>query len=211
MSGLTLASIPTDWGYILRLTGTTLEDYFNYQNIQITATTTSNLTDVTTYSNLTPLKVGFNVNTDVYSDYLGNTIQGVDRVTNITPNAVTYVFDANANDPNIGTLTPETSGLIYNDFSGLTNNVTINGVTTTQPLSIVSYVGQGINITNSSLSAQTFQEYLFGSVFPPEVNSDVNIDRSTNSVNELLLRLSEISNLDQLVSYNNGMFNVISN
>jgi hypothetical protein len=58
------------------------------------------------------------------------------------------------------------------------------------------------------LSALTKEEYLFGVTSQPEVQSDVFIDRGINSVFEKHLKLSEITNIDELQRYGNGFFNL---
>ena len=59
-----------------------------------------------------------------------------------------------------------------------------------------------------SLSAITKEEYLFGIISQPEVRSDVFIDRTITSITDLHLRLSEIRNLDSLIRYGNGFYNI---
>ena len=70
------------------------------------------------------------------------------------------------------------------------------------------YIGQGLNETNVSLSALAKEEYLFGIISPPEVKSDVFIDRSVMSIMDMHLRLSEIKNLGELTRYGNGYYNI---
>jgi hypothetical protein len=59
-----------------------------------------------------------------------------------------------------------------------------------------------------SLSALTKEEYLFGIISPPEVQSDVFIDRGITTVMDKHLRMSEIKNLGQLSRYGNGFYNL---
>ena len=61
-------------------------------------------------------------------------------------------------------------------------------------------------MSNSSLSAITKEEYLFGIIFPPEVKSEVFIERGITSVMDKHLRLSEIKNLNELSRYGNGFY-----
>jgi hypothetical protein len=56
------------------------------------------------------------------------------------------------------------------------------------------------------LSALTKEEYLFGIISPPEVQSDVFIDRGATSVLDMHLRLSEIGNISELTRYGNGFY-----
>ena len=76
------------------------------------------------------------------------------------------------------------------------------------PLTNFNYKGQGWNETDVSLSALTKEEYLFGIISPPEVQSDVFIDRGETTVMDKHLRMSEIKNLGQLERYGNGYYNL---
>ena len=88
---------------------------------------------------------------------------------------------------------------IADAFPQLTDTATI-------PYSDFDFVGQGWNETNTSLSALTKQEYLFGIISPPEVQSDVYIDRGITTVMDRHLKMSEITNLAQLTRYGNGYY-----
>ena len=183
---------PNPIDFNIRLTGKSESNYYNVTNKRVTGSTQSNLEDVRAYSSNTPYRVDFDVNSEVYMDYTGNTINGVNRVTSLL-NPITYVFDADKNDINIGTLSQK-DGLLYQDFD--------NGTTT------VSYIGQGLNKTNLSLSALTKEEYLFGIISTPEVENDVFIDRGITTIFEKHLKLSEITNLGELTRYGSGYFNL---
>jgi hypothetical protein len=178
----------------LRLTGKTIEDYYNYGNKLISGETESRIGEVKTYNNSERYKIGFDINSENYINYSGKSIDGVNRLTYIG-DPQTYVFNVDVNDTNIGT-TLQKDGLLYKDYSG-------NGVT------VVSYIGQGINETNTSLSAITKEEVLFGIISKPEVKSDVFIDRGITTIFEKHLKLSEITNLGELSRYGRGYFNLI--
>lgn len=180
----------------IRATGTTQADYYDYTNKTITASTDSKIEDVRAYGANQPYRINFNTNTETYINFSGQTINGVDRVTQLLPNP-TYVFNTDVNDSNIGTL-KQKSGLLYVDDTATT-------VTT------VSYIGEGWNQTNISLSALTKEEYLFGIIFKPEVKSDVFIDRGLTVVFERHLKLSEITTLSELARYNKGYYNLTKN
>jgi hypothetical protein len=206
---------PTPTGPIdntnIRLTGDSLSDYWVYAS-RITGFTDSKKTDVKGYSNTQPFQTGFDINKTIYTNYIGNTIDGRTRITyQSLPSlsAVTYVFDAN-NDVNIGTVN-QNSGILYTDYSGLTRQVTDSlGNKIATPLTTMQYDGEGWNQTNTSLSAQTKEEYLFGITQPPEVQSDVFIDRGGITVLEKHLRLSEIESLEHLERYNNGFYKIVT-
>lgn len=221
VSGLTFPFMngiqpPTPTGPIdntnIRLTGDTLSDYWAYAS-RITGFTDSKKTDVKGYNNIQPYQTGFDINKTNYINYLGNTINGRSRITNQSLpslSAVTYVFDAN-DDVNIGTIN-QNSGILYTDYSGITRQSFTDsiGEAIRIPLTTMQYDGEGWNETNTSLSAQTKEEYLFGITQPPEVKSDVFIDRGGISVLEKHLRLSEIESIKHLERYNNGFYKIVT-
>lgn len=182
--------------YSIRFTGKNVTDYFYYTNNVITATTESRINDVKSYSQTENFKLNFDISNETYINYVGKIINGVDRVTNLT-NPITYVFDANKTDSGIGTPNQK-NGLVYYDYSG------------TQNTAKITYVGEGWNQTNISLSALTKEEYLFGIISKPEVENDVFIDRGMTTVSERHFKLSEIKSIGELVRYGNGYFNVTS-
>ena len=179
--------------YDVRITGKTESDYYNYTNRIVTGYTQSILNEVKSYNTNNPYKLNFDVNSDTYTNYTGKTVNGVNRITYLG-DPITYVFDVDKNDTNIGT-TGQTDGLLYMDY-------TANSRTK------VSYIGQGWNQTNTSLSALTKEEYLFGITSEPEVKSDVFIDRGITTIFEKHLKLSEITNLGELSRYGKGYFNL---
>jgi len=189
----------------LRLPSKVVDDYYKYGNLRITGATDSKIEDVRTYSALNPYRLGFNTATNTYTNYQNEVIQGVDRVKEIGEPSI-YVFDT-PNDTNLGTPT-QVSGLQYLDYTGITRVVEIDGVENDVPLTQVKYIGEGWNQTNTSLSALTKEEYLFGIISRPEVESDVFIDRGSISVMDYHLKLSEIKNIGQLTRYGNGFYRV---
>jgi hypothetical protein len=195
MSGITPSMAQTQINDIIRVTGASVSGYYNSTNSTITGQTESKAEDVRSYSSLQPYSLNFDTNTESYINYSGGTVNGVDRATSLG-NPFTYVFGADVTDPNIGTINQK-NGLVYQDFSGKTSNT------------VVSYVGEGWNETNTSLSALTKEEYLFGIISKPEVKSDVFIDRAITTIFEKHLKLSEISNLDELTRYGRGFYNII--
>ncbi len=178
----------------LRLTGTVEEDYYDFGNSYITGRTESRNEDVRSYSASLPYQLNFDVNSETYVNYKNISVDGVDRVT-ATGNPFTYVFDAAENDLKIGTVL-QSNGILMRDYTGIT------------PTSVISYIGEGLNGTNSSLSALTKEEYLFGIISTPEIKSDVFIDRGLTTVFEKHLKLSEITNLGELTRYGNGYYNL---
>jgi len=192
MSGIFPEPIELDQSYTLRLTGKTVLDYYDVTNNSLTANTQSRAEEVRSYSIIDPFRLNFDVETNTYINFSGETINGVNRVSGLGT-AFTYVFGADKNDPNIG-MNGQKNGLRYIDFSGGPTNVV--------------FIGEGWNETNTSLSGLTKEEYLFGIISKPEVKSDVFIDRGITTIFEKHLKLSEITNLDELNRYGRGYYNL---
>lgn len=176
-----------------RVTGKTDSDYYYFTNKIVSGFTDSRAEDVQSYDKNQPYKLGFDMASGTYINYSGGTVNGVSRVTSTNPDAFTYVFDVDKNDPNIGT-NNQKDGLLFIDNQSATANF--------------SYIGQGWNETNTSLSAITKEEYLLGIISRPEIESDVFIDRGIVSVYEKHLKLSEITNIAQLSRYGGKYFNL---
>jgi hypothetical protein len=186
----------------LRLPESTESDYYVFGNLPITGNTDSKIEDVKSYKASDQFRINFNTATETYVNYNNLTIMGVDRIKSMGEPKI-YVFDTE-NDVNLGTNT-QTTGIQYRDYSG-TTNLMVNGVDTIVPLTSFRFIGEGWNETNVSLSALTKEEYLFGIISPPEVQSDVFIDRGATSVLDMHLRLSEIGNISELTRYGNGFY-----
>lgn len=206
MTGGTPANVPlTGFTDCLRPSGAFASDWYKQSGI-VTGYTDSRLELSKSYDIDNPFIVNFDTNAEIYVNYTGVTIDGRTRVTSLA-DPTTYVVDAN-NDLNIGTAN-QTSGILYQDFSGLTRETLVNGITRTINKTRFQIFGEGWNGTNTSLSALTKEEYLLGIVSPPEVQSDVFIDRGATTVLESHLMLSEIESLAHLENYGNGIYNVI--
>lgn len=180
-----------------RVDGASIEEWYSSGD-KITINTSSRINELRSYNYNSKFVDGFDVNSETYIDYKGDTINGVNRVVEYQDSGSTYVFDAN-NDSNIGTENQD-SGLLYQDSGSIMTNLF-----GTQ----VIYQTEGWNETNSSLSALTKEEYLMGILYPPEVFSDVFIERGATTVMEKHLRLSEINSLEQLQNYGNGYYNIV--
>lgn len=190
---------------IIRKPFSKASDYYNFINLKLSAYTDSKIDDVKSYDSQEIYKTNFNISVDEYQNYLNQTINGVSRVVSLSDPLV-YVFDTPV-DTNMGT-NNQTHGLQYLDYSGLTRNINIDGVNFRTPTSIVKYIGEGNNETNTSLSALTKEEYLFGIISKPQIQNDVFIERGVTSVIEPHLRLSEIKNMKELSLYGNGYYNI---
>jgi hypothetical protein len=189
----------------LRLPQNNVSDYYNSLGIKVTGATDSKIDDVKSYDANERYKVAFDMDAETYINYNNIEINGVSRVVSKSEPTV-YVFDT-LNNNDIGTLNQQ-FGLLYSDYSGTNRTIVINGIPNTIPLTTFSFIGEGQNETNTSLSALTKEEYLFGIISPPEVKNDVFIERGIVSVLEPHLKLSEIKNLGQLSRYGNGYYNL---
>ncbi len=196
MTGGTPITAQTVINYSTRVTGQSASAYYQYPNTIVSGVTESRLQDNQSYINNGQYTLNFDTSSQTYIDFKGDSVNGVNRVTQLG-NPINYVFDADKNDVNIGT-TNQNNGLFFQDSSGGTNT-----------LSNFSYVSQGFNMTNISLSAITKEEYLLGIISEPEVISDIFINRGITSVFESHLKLAEITNVDELQNYGNGYFNLI--
>lgn len=188
---------------ILRMPSSVESDYYVYGNSLITGFTDSKLEDVKSYDRNNQYRIGFDTNSQDYINYNNLNILGVDRIFSMGEPRI-YVFNT-PNDSNLGT-NNQIYGLQYLDYTGETRSVVIDNINSTIPLTQFKYIGEGWNETNTSLSAITKEEYLFGIINPPEVQSDVFIDRGQTSVLDIHLRLSEIKNLGELSRYGNGFY-----
>jgi hypothetical protein len=187
-------------------TATTINDYFT-DGEKVTGFTDSKLTLVKTYKRDEPYIVDFDIDKTSYTGYDGTIIDGRTRVTSLS-GPTGYTVDANL-DTLIGT-TGQTTGLLYNDFLEQ-RKVIDNDTGEEKSIGKTSFQiqGQGWNETNISLSALTKQEMFLGIISPPEVQSDVQIDRGVTTVMEPHLKLSEVESLEHLELYGNGYYNLI--
>ena len=72
------------------------------------------------------------------------------------------------------------------------------------------YFIQSSGITDNMVSEEllTKEEILFGVVSPPEIQSQIFIDRGKNSAFEGIQRLGEVDNIGDLISYGYGFFKI---
>ena len=183
---------------------TILSDWYKQAGV-IKAVTDSKLNRVQSYDSTEPYKKDFDIDKEEYRNYKNEIIDGVDRVTNIDGDEITYVIGGNR-DSKLGT-EEQVSGFLFidNPKNGLELN---NAIGNENMTTSIQYVGEGWNSTNISLEPQIQEEYLLGIINQPEVKSDVFIDRGSVSVLDKHLRLSEIESLDHLTRYGNGFYNI---
>ncbi len=188
-----------------------LSDYYT-NNIIVTGATEDRLESFASYGykGLDKFIPGFDIENGVYFNYLNTSVNGVTRVISINDfNPIIYTEDGDLNDPNLGNEL-QSDGILFKTYSGQTRQVkNIFGELVNIPLTKMSYHGQGVNMTNSSLSALTIEEYLLHITESPKVESDVFIDRGSTSVLQNHLQMSEITSLDTLIEYGNGYYNII--
>lgn len=191
--------------FILRMPNNNESDYYDYGNLIVSGLTDSKIEDVKSYNRLNQYRIGFDTHTETYNNYKtpNEVVLGVDRIYSMGEPRI-YVFDT-PNDGNLGT-SNQVYGIRYLEYTGETRNVVIDNITSTINLTSFYYKGEGWNETNTSLSAITQEEYLFGITTRPEVESDVFIDRGQTSVMDMHLRLSEIKDLGELSRYGNGFY-----
>lgn len=199
--------VTTDFeNYTLRNPSKDVIDYYNYLYLSITGSTDSKIDELISYNSSQSYIPGFDIVQTTYKNYQNIILSGVSRVTVLgEPNK--YVFDTIV-DGNIGT-DNQIYGIYYQDYANKTKNIVLDGIPSTIPLSIFKYIGEGQNETNTSLSALTKEEYLFGIISKPEVKNDVFIDRGVTSVFEPHLRLSELKTMGELIRYGNGYYNIV--
>jgi hypothetical protein len=191
----------------LRIPNKDVTSYYKYPasnslNFRISGYTDSKIEDLRSYNSSNPFQVGFDMERADYYNYVNQLVKGVSRIHSIGEPKI-YVFDT-PSDANLGQPS-QVNGIKYIEYSGETIQ-RLNNINTSIKLTQFSYVCEGINMTNSSLSAIRKEEYLFGVIFPPEVKSEVFIERGITSVMDKHLRLSEVKDLSQLARYGNGFY-----
>ncbi len=189
-----------------------LENYYK-PGVIVSGITEERLDDFSAYGRdgLDRFIPGFELNKETFENYLGNTVDGVSKILSINDyNPMIYTELADDNDPNIGTIL-QSDGILFKTYTGVTNvnSLIISKRVNVNDLTTISYNGQGINETNSTLSALTIQEYLLHITQKPKVVSDVFIDRGGQTVFQNHLQLGEIVTLDDLINYGNGYYNII--
>ena len=187
-----------------------LTDYFE-PGISISAYTNDRIDEVKSYDLINKYIPMFNMSSEVVDDYQGNSHTSIDRVisdNNLDP--INYIIGGDdsetidENNPN-----PQL-GLFFKTYTSKTRFVE-NETYGRFPIDVTElyYKGQGFNETNSSLSAMTREEYLFGITTTPTVYSDVFIDRGRATVYQSHMQLAEITSLNDLVNYGNGFYKIM--
>ena len=200
-----------------RYSGATVGQWYHSGGF-VTGFTNDKLNMVKSYDNTDPYIPYLIFEDNSYLNYFSAPVfSGVTTIiTEGDPNI--YVVDAEASGATstevahnltvIGT-DGQTTGLRYDTYSAATYNiVAFDGSVDAYPRTDMRFVSEGWNETNVDLGAMTKTEYLMGIVSPPEVFSDVFIERGSTTVMEDHLRLGEIKGLDALLDYGNGYYKV---
>lgn len=229
MSGATTTEVPPPFNKDLRTVNRVVSDFYTY-GMQVTGFTNNKLNEYVTTLRNQKYRKGYIAKSEVYTNFLGVNINGISTITSpnnpVFPKLFPVVYTKLGNNDNkLGTVY-QTTGIKYVTYPSPSVNETINidtayGITDlrnfispTNPDSVdtvISYIGEGFNPTNTTLSAITKEELYFGIVSEPEVTSDVFIDRGSSSVMDKHLRLSEIVGVQHLVRYGNKFYNINEN
>jgi hypothetical protein len=210
MSGITPASVVlTGFTGCTRIDNADVSEWYKDGDV-ITAETTTRLNELRSYNNSLKYISGFNIEQGNYLNYDNVLINGVSQVVDYNlSGTTTYTFDGN-DDADLGT-PDQNTGLLFFErpdqrkTSRSGNDFEIKKLST----AFVQFKAEGWNNTNTSLSALTKEEYLMGILYPPEVFSDVFIDRGNTTVMEKHMKLSEVEGVEHLTKFGNGFYNIV--
>ena len=146
----------------------------------VTGTTSNNMMEILPIAGINQLA------TNVHSQYDANE----------NPIEVTLIYGSVANNTQ--------SGATYNIGTGDTK-ISYN---TTDISSLDTNFSFKRECCEECYGLNTKEEMKMGWVFDPKINVNVFIDRGQNSIFDKFLRLSEVSNNDELLDYNNNYFKV---
>jgi hypothetical protein len=157
----------------------------------ISGYTSQKLDLVKTYSNTNPYQIGINGVTNV--TYNPTNLTAVTSVSYSIGN-IDYVTELSANN-----------GLTSQNSKGRISSTSITRFyTNSSGYDFEPY----INFPNKQNTFNIKEESKMGLVFPPKVNNELFIERQDLAVFERFSRISEITNLENLVTYKNGYYNI---
>lgn len=174
----------------------------------ITGETRSRLGELRRVSGV-PYQVGFEKNKKVYSNFQGESINGVSKIFNMTNTTTEYTFLAN-DDDFLGT-NNQTTGLKFKDTNETKEifNTELNTFEAYTP-SVVTYRAEGWHPKNTQYSQLTKEDKNLKMVETAKIQTEVFIERGVGSVLEKHFKLDEVNNYRQLEQHGNGRsFNVI--
>jgi len=179
----------------------------------VTGYTSSKLSQVSTHDLSNPYKVGVKGVTNVV-EFVNDNGDNAIRVE-YSVNGIEYVSEFVLNDPN---------KKIDVSF-GLAGGIETDGQQTTFMPTISNRRRLASKPQNTNESTTTFKSFLsgndfieypaikeeekLGQVFPPEINNEIFIERTSSNIYERHSRLEDINNIEQLEKYKNGFYNVV--
>ena len=187
----------------------TISDYY-ISGGPTTGLTEDRLDVVTSYDSAEPYKIDFNITKSSDIDYQGTPYDNTIKVKyNDNVNPIKYLI--NGDDGELIDLNnPEIKkGVFYVTTTAETRTVNSQqyGISNI-PFTEMYYNSEGFNQTNVELSATTKEEYLFGITSSPTVFNDLFIDRGRATVIQSHMQLGEIKNMEDLINYGNGFYNL---
>ena len=180
---------------------TTVDGYYDVGDA-LTGQCESRLSECQNYGS-SPFVPMFNVNALDYVNYEGVLIHSGTMIFNVNVDfsgTTRYTIKGDINDPHFGN-DGQRSGLYMKDI-GPTTGIS-NGTTFIMK-------NEGVNESNSSLSAITKLEEYLGMVFAPEIQSDVFIERGRNVILEPHFKLGEVESIEHLMRFGNGYYSVVT-
>tara|TARA_Y100000389_G_scaffold68454_1_gene64933 strand:+ start:8383 stop:9264 length:882 start_codon:yes stop_codon:yes gene_type:complete len=177
----------------------------------VTGLTEDRLDVVTSYSNTDPYQIDIDIDKNIDAiDYQNTSFVSGTRVkSNDDLNPITYLIDGDNTEPSDLSKPEVTRGVYY-----VTKTDEVRTVLSQEyglsniPFTEMYYNSEGFNQTNVELNATTKEEYLFGITSTPTVFSDLFIDRGRTTVLQSHMQLGEIKNMEDLINYGNGFYNL---
>jgi hypothetical protein len=190
----TILSVPPpEFNGMVRLTGITVDMFYNTPNTITGTTDDSNLYKVKSY------KVDIN-NQPIYTPFLNmsdDITLTFDGTIAVNSNEVDYVVGGDPNNiPNTGVH----FNTQLNDYVEFENNGDIKRFRKTN----FNVISSGRTEFNTTLSANTKHEEFLGIVFKQEIKNDVFIDRGGEDVFEKHMVMAEIKSVNDIDEYRNG-------
>lgn len=159
------------------------------------------------------LIVGKDVNIELYTNFTGGTVNGVNKViSNNSKNPIIYTEFADSTNSYYGNTLPpyQDDGILFMSVTANTNTkYSVTDDFDETSITKMFYKGQSFNLTNVGLYGSTRQEYLLHITTLPKVESDVFIERGGISVMPMHGQFAEINTLEQLEKFGNGFYNII--
>tara|TARA_R100000544_G_C2223077_1_gene58806 strand:- start:881 stop:1783 length:903 start_codon:yes stop_codon:yes gene_type:complete len=188
----------------------TINQYFTLPT-QVTGLTENRLDSVVSYDANLRYKPNFDITRNISAiDYQKIPfISGTRVIENNNLNPITYLIEGDTNPSELALLPITKRGIYYTTKTGETRTITSNVLGKYKiPYTEINYNSEGFNETNIHLSAETREGYLFGITESPKVFNDLFIDRGRSTVIQSHMQLSDITNMEELINYGNGFYNL---